>query len=103
MTTENQLPRSKGARPCALDHEQWLRAPEAADVVGLSVHKLDAMRKADRRALEAGEQPSGPPWCERWLGRRVLVSYKRSALVEWAASFWEASGSSPPRSAEEAA
>ncbi len=86
-----------------IKHEKYLRPAVAADVIGVSVDYLKGLRKEDRRAIEQGRPIQGPPWRERPLGKRRMVAYKLSELIEWADSFWTASGSSPPvQSAEKA-
>lgn len=82
-----------------LDHERYLRPESAAEVVGLSPDALHDLRKRDRKARNAGRPTEGPVWHERWLGKRVLISYRLTHLLEWAESFWTASGTSPPEAA----
>ena len=101
MTVTNRLPRMKGDGAHArIDHERFLRPEAAAEVVGLSPDALRDMRKRDRKALNTGQPTEGPAWHERWLGKRVMVSYRLSQLLAWADSFWTASGSSPPASSD---
>jgi hypothetical protein len=83
-------------------HEKYLRPIIAAKVIGVSVDYLKGLRKDDRMAIEQGLPIQGPPWRERLLGKRVMVAYKLSELIEWADSFWTASGSSPPSNVADA-
>lgn len=58
---------------------ELLTETEAARLLGLSVACLRKWRWENRRRIERGEPPVGPPW--RKLGR--AVRYPKHALTRW--------------------